>query len=89
MLAPLVLTVAGEPHPTRLDVFLAGRLAPEYSRSRIARFIRAGLVTINGAPARAASLIRHGDRIEVAPAPLSPRPPEHTAPPPEIEVTAS
>ncbi len=80
------MTVGGEPQPTRLNVFLAARLAPEYSRSRIARFIRAGLVTINGAPARAASLIRHGDRIEVAPAPLPPQPPEHAAPPPEIEV---
>ena len=35
----------------RLDVFVSMRLAPEYSRSQVARMIKAGLVTVNGAAA--------------------------------------
>jgi 23S rRNA pseudouridine1911/1915/1917 synthase len=55
------------PPRTRLDLFLAAEMAPEYSRSRIARMIRAGGVTINGAPADdPAHPLRPGDRIEVA-----------------------
>ena len=50
----------------RLDVFVSMRLAPEYSRSQVARMIKAGLVTVNGAAARASSGVRTGDRIEVA-----------------------
>ncbi len=72
----------------RLDVFIAARLAPEYSRSQVARMIKAGLVTVNGALARASSAVRAGDRIEVAPAPL-PIPPQSTGPTPEIEVLFS
>ena len=53
----------------RLDVFVSMRLAPEYSRSQVARMIKAGLVTVNGATARASSGVRAGDRIEVAAAP--------------------
>src|SRR5271157_5593953 len=53
----------------RLDVFVSIRLAPEYSRSQVARMIKAGLVTVNGAVARASSGVRAGDRIDVAPAP--------------------
>jgi len=53
----------------RLDVFVSTRLAPEYSRSQVARMIKAGLVTVNGAAARASSGIRAGDRIGVAAAP--------------------
>jgi len=51
----------------RLDVFISSRLAPEYSRSQVARMIKAGLVTVNGAAARASSGVRTGDRVEVAP----------------------
>ena len=51
----------------RLDVFISMRLAPEYSRSQVARMIKAGLVTVNGAAARASSGVRTGDRIDVAP----------------------
>jgi 23S rRNA pseudouridine1911/1915/1917 synthase len=50
----------------RLDVFVSMRLAPEYSRSQVARMIKAGLVTVNGAAARASSGVRSGDRVEVA-----------------------
>jgi 23S rRNA pseudouridine1911/1915/1917 synthase len=50
----------------RLDVFVSMRLAPEYSRSQVARMIKAGLVTVNAAAARASSAIRAGDRIDVA-----------------------
>ena len=53
----------------RLDVFVSTRLRPEYSRSQVARMIKAGLVTVNSAPARASSGVRTGDRIEVAAAP--------------------
>ncbi len=55
----------------RLDVYISMRLAPEYSRSQVARMIKAGLVTVNGAAARASSGVRTGDRIEVAPPPAS------------------
>ena len=50
----------------RLDVFVSMRLAPEYSRSQVARMIKAGLVTVNAAAARASSAIRAGDRVDVA-----------------------
>ncbi len=47
--------------------------------------IKAGLVTLNGVTARAASMVRGGDRIELAPAPLAPSQPRSgTAP--QIEV---
>jgi 23S rRNA pseudouridine1911/1915/1917 synthase len=75
-------------HPrVRLDRFLAARLAPEYSRSQIARMIRAGLVAVNGVPARAASPLRGGDRIELDLAP-SPRAPSvaPSLPAPSIDV---
>ena len=55
----------------RLDVFISMRLAPEYSRSQVARMIKAGLVTVNGAAARASSGVRAGDRIQVAPPTVS------------------
>lgn len=55
----------------RLDVFISMRLAPEYSRSQVARMIKAGLVTVNGAAARASSWVRTGDHVEVAPLPAS------------------
>ena len=50
----------------RLDVFVSMRLAPEYSRSQVARMIKAGLVTVNGAVARASSGVRTHDRVDVA-----------------------
>jgi len=69
----------------RLDQFVAAAIAPEYSRSQVARMIKAGLVTVNGAAARASSAIRAGDRIELAPIPVREVPPSPQAAPP-IEV---
>ncbi|HXR34345.1 MAG TPA: RluA family pseudouridine synthase [Candidatus Binataceae bacterium] len=57
----------------RLDAYLAGELAPEYSRSQILKAIKAGLVMMNQRPARASEPIRAGDRIEFrVPAPAAP-----------------
>jgi 23S rRNA pseudouridine1911/1915/1917 synthase len=69
----------------RLDVFVSAHLAPEYSRSQVARMIKAGLVTVNGARARAASAVRAGDAIAVAP-PIVPQPHQSTGDVPPIEV---
>jgi 23S rRNA pseudouridine1911/1915/1917 synthase len=55
----------------RLDLFLQEKL-PEHSRSRLQAWVKAGLVTVNGVPAKASMLLRGGERIEVTP----------TAPPP-------
>src|SRR5271157_4175935 len=82
---PRVITVEHGHPRSRLDMFLTERLAPEYSRSQIGRMIKAGLVTVNRAAARAASLLRAGDRIDIAPAPVAePAPP--SAPAPAIDV---
>jgi 23S rRNA pseudouridine1911/1915/1917 synthase len=65
-----VVMVDADRAGSRLDIFLASRLAPAITRSQLVRMIRAGLVTINGTPARPASLVRTGDRVELsAPAP--------------------
>jgi len=54
----------------RLDVFVSTCLAPECSRSQVARMIKAGLVTVNGVVARASSGVRTGDRVDVAAIPV-------------------
>lgn len=68
----------------RLDQFVAAALAPEGSRAQAARMIKAGAVTVNGAPSRAAAPLRPGDRVAIAPvaasAPAAPR----AAPPLEV-----
>lgn len=51
----------------RLDVFLAGRLGPAYTRSQVTRLIKTGRVTLNGTPARAGAAVRSDDRIEIEP----------------------
>jgi 23S rRNA pseudouridine1911/1915/1917 synthase len=56
----------------RLDVFLAAELGAEFSRSRAARMIRAGLVQLNGAAARAADAVRTGDKVEIHSPPAAP-----------------
>jgi 23S rRNA pseudouridine1911/1915/1917 synthase len=48
--------------PMRLDRFLAAS-APQFSRSRIQRFIRDGLIVVNGSVPRARDIVRSGDRI--------------------------
>ena len=69
----------------RLDAYLAAELGPEYSRSQILRAIKAGLVVINGRPARASDPARTGDRIEFRP-PTVPAPMIAQAPATGIEV---
>jgi 23S rRNA pseudouridine1911/1915/1917 synthase len=66
VILPTTITAAAEHDRMRLDVFVSMRLAPEYSRSQVARMIKAGLVTVNGAVVRASSGVRTGDRIDVA-----------------------
>ena len=51
----------------RLDQVLQSRL-PEYSRSRIQKWIEDGRVLVNGAPQRSSHLIRAGEAIDVDPA---------------------
>ncbi|HCC58814.1 MAG TPA: RluA family pseudouridine synthase [Solibacterales bacterium] len=55
----------------RLDSLLQERL-PQYSRSRLQTWIKAGLVTVDGAPQRASYTIRGGEAIAVTPADLPP-----------------
>jgi 23S rRNA pseudouridine1911/1915/1917 synthase len=71
---------------TRLDVFVSFTLGAEYTRSRVARMIKAGLVTVNGEQsARPSSAVHLGDRIDIADPPrLQPR--EINAAAPDIEV---
>lgn len=69
----------------RLDVVLAKRLAPELSRSQVARMIKAGLVRINGKPARPSIALRARDRIEIdAPPSATVAQPNASAPPVDI-----
>jgi 23S rRNA pseudouridine1911/1915/1917 synthase len=55
----------------RLDVFLQEQL-PEYSRSRLQDWIKAGRVRVNGAGERPSSRLRGGEAIDVEPAALAP-----------------
>ncbi len=55
----------------RLDVFLQEQL-PEYSRSRLQDWIKAGRVRVNGAAERPSSRLRGGEAVEVEPAALAP-----------------
>lgn len=48
--------------PMRLDRFLADS-APQFSRSRIQKFIRDGFIAVNGSVPRARDIVRPGDRI--------------------------
>jgi 23S rRNA pseudouridine1911/1915/1917 synthase len=57
---PVEPDAAGE----RIDQWLAARLAPELSRSRIQALMRAGAVSVNGAPAREPKRrLSAGDRV--------------------------
>jgi len=63
------LTVPAEDEGLRLDRFLAAA-GRGWSRSQVARWIEAGLVSRNGAPTKPSHLVHSGDRIEVTvPAP--------------------
>jgi 23S rRNA pseudouridine1911/1915/1917 synthase len=72
------LIVDGHHEHRRLDQFVAAALAPEWSRSQIARMIKAGLITLNGAATRASCTIRSGDRIVIGSGVLD-RPAEGTS----------
>jgi 23S rRNA pseudouridine1911/1915/1917 synthase len=82
------LKVAADHERMRLDVFVSAALGPEYTRSQVARMIKAGLVTVNGAPSRPSSAVHQGDEVGVAePPPMAPR--EVSQPAPSIEVLYS
>jgi 23S rRNA pseudouridine1911/1915/1917 synthase len=70
----------------RLDVFVAAALGCDCSRSQAARLIKAGLVAVNGAPARAARLLHAADLVRVEPAPPVARASPETAQSVEVEV---
>ena len=55
----------------RLDALLQERL-PQYSRSRLQTWIKAGLVTVDGAVQRPSYTVRGGETIAVTPAALPP-----------------
>ena len=55
----------------RLDHYLQEQL-PQYSRSRLQDWIKAGRVTVNVAAAKASLTLRGGESIEVSPADLPP-----------------
>ncbi len=71
MSEPARLVVAPEQEGLRLDRFVA-EARREWSRSQIARWIRDGLVTRNGAAAKPGALLRAGDVVEVSPPAAAP-----------------
>ncbi len=78
---PADLKVAPDHERMRLDVFVSSALGPEYTRSQVARMIKAGLVTVNGAPSRPSSAVHEGDSIGVAePPPMASREVSPSAP---------
>jgi len=60
----LTLSPSPEDAGKRLDHFLQEKLR-EFTRSRLQSWIKDGLVTVNGAAAKASSVLRGGERIEV------------------------
>jgi 23S rRNA pseudouridine1911/1915/1917 synthase len=65
----------------RLDHFLQERL-PEYSRSRLQQWIKAGRVSVNGAAGKSAHALRGTEQIEVHPA----EPPPLSAAPEDLPI---
>jgi 23S rRNA pseudouridine1911/1915/1917 synthase len=55
----------------RLDHYLQARMS-EYSRARLQAWIKDGLVSVNGAPAKSSTTLRGGEKIDVSPADLPP-----------------
>src|ERR1700686_4902550 len=55
----------------RLDHFLQERM-PEYSRSRLQDWVKAGRVTVNGVVEKPSCVLHGGEAIEVEPAGLAP-----------------
>jgi 23S rRNA pseudouridine1911/1915/1917 synthase len=71
----LALTVAPGEAGSRLDQLLAGRL--DFSRARLQRWLKSGLVSVNGRPRPPSYKVRAGDAIEVA---VPPPEPSHLLP---------
>ncbi len=65
---PLQFTAPPDAGGERLDRVLA-RLLPEFSRSRLQRWIEEGAVRVDGAPARVRQILAGGERIDVLPTP--------------------
>ncbi|MBI2296523.1 MAG: 23S rRNA pseudouridine(1911/1915/1917) synthase RluD [Betaproteobacteria bacterium] len=66
--APLKLTVPAECAGLRLDQALS-RLLPEYSRSRLAQWVRAGRATLDGRAVLPRQKVRGGEIIDIVPSP--------------------
>src|SRR2546425_644085 len=64
MTASLQWTVPAPSSGERLDRFLAAAQT-DLSRSRLQTLIRAGLVSVNGRPARASQRVRSGDAVAI------------------------
>jgi 23S rRNA pseudouridine1911/1915/1917 synthase len=62
---PRKITVGPDAGRVRIDYFLARQLGSQYSRSQIARMIKAGRVALNRTRARASSQVHGGDEIEI------------------------
>jgi 23S rRNA pseudouridine1911/1915/1917 synthase len=67
----VIFTVGPRDAGKRLDHYLQEQL-PQYSRSRLQDWIKAGRVIVNSAAAKASLLLRGGESIEVSPADLAP-----------------
>ncbi len=67
----MIVEATPEDAGKRLDAFLHGRL-PEYSRSRLQSWIKAGRVTVGGAVLRSSHLLHGGEIVLVEPADLAP-----------------
>lgn len=63
---PISLILPREAAGERLDKILS-QLVPQYSRSRIQQWIDAGLVTLEGKPARTKTIVTGGESILIAP----------------------
>ena len=50
----------------RLDHFLQGKL-PEFSRSRLQEWVKAGRVQVDGAASKASLVLKGGERVDVEP----------------------
>ncbi|MBM4286343.1 MAG: RluA family pseudouridine synthase [Deltaproteobacteria bacterium] len=71
--SPLTLEVPAAAAASRLDQFLALNL-PQYSRARLQRWLKAGLVQVNGVPRPPSHRVRQGDRLLLTVPPPEPSP---------------
>ena len=63
MPAPIELTVKEPVRAARIDAYLTGRLAPEFSREEVKRSLLDGKVLLNGERAKPSDAVKPGDRI--------------------------